>query len=59
MTLASRSLAPEPRSPVLRFGAREPKTLLLAGGLLAVVVFFLNSLGDHLRDRLDPHRRVR
>jgi len=33
--------------------------VLLAGGLLAVVVFFLNSLGDHLRDRLDPHRRVR
>jgi peptide/nickel transport system permease protein len=30
--------------------------VLLAGGLLAVVVFYLNSLGDYLRDRLDPHR---
>jgi peptide/nickel transport system permease protein len=30
--------------------------VLLAGGLLAVVVFYLNSLGDHLRDRFDPHR---
>jgi peptide/nickel transport system permease protein len=30
--------------------------VLLAGGLLIVVVFYLNSLGDHLRDRYDPHR---
>ncbi|MGH3217442.1 MAG: ABC transporter permease [Streptosporangiaceae bacterium] len=30
--------------------------VLLAGGLLVVVVFYLNSLGDHLRDRFDPHR---
>jgi peptide/nickel transport system permease protein len=32
--------------------------VLLAGGLLAVVVFFLNSLGDHLRDRFDPQRHA-
>jgi peptide/nickel transport system permease protein len=31
----------------------------LAGALLAVVVLFLNSLGDHLRDQLDPHRHGR
>ena len=33
--------------------------VVLAGGLLAVVVLFLNSLGDFLRDRLDPQHRVR
>lgn len=33
--------------------------VLLTGAMLATVVFFLNSLGDHLRDRFDPQRSVR
>lgn len=32
--------------------------VVLSGGLLALVVLFLNALGDFLRDRLDPHGRV-
>jgi len=37
MTLAFRSPAQTPRPPALRFGAREPRTRLLAGGLLTVL----------------------
>ncbi len=33
--------------------------VVLSGGLLALVVLFLNALGDYLRDRLDPQGRVR
>ncbi|MCU1492900.1 MAG: Dipeptide transport system permease protein DppC [Acidimicrobiaceae bacterium] len=32
--------------------------VVLSGGLLALVVLFLNALGDFLRDRLDPQGRV-
>ena len=31
--------------------------VLLAGAVLVIVVFFLNSLGDHLRNLYDPHRQ--
>jgi peptide/nickel transport system permease protein len=33
--------------------------VVLSGALLAIVVLFLNALGDYLRDRLDPQGRVR
>jgi peptide/nickel transport system permease protein len=33
--------------------------VVLSGALLAIAVLFLNALGDFLRDRLDPHGRVR
>jgi peptide/nickel transport system permease protein len=32
--------------------------VVLAGGLLCIVVLFLNSLADWLRDRLDPQHRA-
>lgn len=32
--------------------------VVLSGSLLALVVLYLNALGDYLRDRLDPHGRV-
>jgi peptide/nickel transport system permease protein len=32
--------------------------VVLSGALLALIVLFLNGLGDYLRDRLDPHGRV-
>lgn len=36
----------------------SPWPVIVAGGLLALTVFFFNSIGDHLRDRLDPRENV-
>jgi peptide/nickel transport system permease protein len=33
--------------------------VVLAGALLAILVLFLNALGDYLRARLDPQGKVR
>jgi peptide/nickel transport system permease protein len=55
--------APMPSLGIILAVGREYLSLtwwpvVLAGALLALVVFFLNALGDHLRDLLDPHGRV-
>jgi peptide/nickel transport system permease protein len=55
--------APMPSLGIILAVGREYLSLtwwpiILAGALLALVVLFLNALGDHLRDLLDPHGRV-
>jgi peptide/nickel transport system permease protein len=55
--------APMPSLGIILAVGREYLSLtwwpvVLAGALLALVVLFLNALGDHLRDLLDPHGRV-
>jgi peptide/nickel transport system permease protein len=55
--------APMPSLGIILAVGREYLSLtwwpvVLAGALLAIVVLFLNALGDRLRDLLDPHGRV-
>jgi peptide/nickel transport system permease protein len=55
--------APMPSLGIILAIGREYLSLtwwpvILAGALLALVVLFLNALGDYLRDLLDPHGRV-